>query len=75
MNLVMKMENGISTLDDILKAGKKFSCAELLYVLPKIVKAYAILEENGVACRDVKPANIIIVEDPKNQDQLINIEF
>ena len=56
------MENGRVTLEDILKAGKMYPCEELLYVLREIVEAFVILEENGIAHRDVKTSNIILVE-------------
>ena len=64
MGLILKMESGCATLDNILQAGKVFSCAELLYAFQKIVEGIAKLEENGIANRDVKPQNIILVEDP-----------
>ena len=61
--LILKMESGCATLQDILKAGKVFSLSELIYVQLQIVEGFAKLEENGIANRDVKPANIILVED------------
>ena len=63
MSLILKMESGCATLDNILEAGKVFSCAELLYAFQKIVEGIAKLEENGIAKRDFKPKpqNIILV--------------
>ena len=58
------MESGCTTLADILEAGKTFSCSELLFILLKLVEGFKILQENGVANRDVKTQNIILVEDP-----------
>ena len=66
-SLILKMESGCATLDDILKAGKKYSCSELLYVIRNLVEGFFILEENRVANRDVKPGNIILVEKPDEQ--------
>ena len=67
-SLLLKMESGCATLDNILEAGKKFLCAELLYVLRKLTEGFAKLEENGIANRDVKSKNIILVEDPTAED-------
>ena len=63
-SMILKMESGCATLENILEAGKVFSCAELLYVQRKMLEGFAILEENGIANRDVKTQNIILVEDP-----------
>ena len=65
--MILKMESGSATLDNILEAGKVFTCAELVYVQRKIVEGFAILQENGIANRDVKPQNIVLVEDPLNE--------
>ena len=62
--VILKMENGCATLDNILESGKVYSCAELIYVQKKILKGLAILEKNGIAHRDIKPQNIVLVEDP-----------
>ena len=53
--LVLEMESGCCALANILEAGKVYTCGELLYVLPKLVEGFSILEENGIANRDVKP--------------------
>ena len=66
-NLILRMENGCASLDNILESGKVFSLQELVYVHRRIVEALAILEENGIANRDIKPNNIILVEDPKRE--------
>ena len=66
-DLILKMENGVASLANILESGKVFSLPELVHVHRRIVAALAILEENGIANRDIKPENIIIVEDPKEE--------
>lgn len=65
--LILKMESGCANLENLLEAGKRYSCAELCYVLRKIVEAFAVLEEHGIANRDVKGRNIILVEDHRNE--------
>ena len=67
-NLLLQMESGICTLDSILKAGKKYSCDELLYVLKKLVMGFTLLQENGIANRDIKPANVILVHDDHDEN-------
>lgn len=63
-SFILQMENGRVSLDDILRAGKKYTCAELIYVHRKLSEGFAILQENGIANRDVKPGNIILAENP-----------
>ena len=63
-SFILQMENGRVSLDDILRAGKKYTCEELIYVHRKLAEGFAILQENGIANRDVKPGNIILVENP-----------
>ena len=67
--LILSMESGCCTLDDIIKGGKSYSCCELLHVVPRLVEGFVLLEENGIANRDVKPKNIILVEN-KNKDEI-----
>ena len=62
--LILKMESGCATLDNIMEAGKQISCAELLYAHRKMVEGFAVLQENGIGNRDVKAQNIILVEYP-----------
>lgn len=63
-SFILQMENGRVSLEEILKAGKRYTCAELIYVHRKLAEGFAILQENGIANRDVKPGNIILVENP-----------
>lgn len=66
--LIMQMESGCATVYDLLLAGKKYTCEEMMYLVPKITQGFLKLEENGIANRDVKPQNIILVEDNENKD-------
>ena len=59
--------NGVVNLHEILEAGKKYTCGELLFVLKKLSFGFARLQEIGIANRDVKPANVILVEDERNE--------
>lgn len=68
---VLQMENGICTLEDLLKAGKKYTAKEMLYVIKTLIDGFALLEENGIANRDVKPPNVILVEDPVSEEEFL----
>ena len=65
--LILRMESGIATLDNILEAGKNYSCDELLYIISKLVHGFSILQTNGIANRDVKAQNIILVEEKSEE--------
>ena len=67
--VLFEMESGLSTLDDILNAGKKFGLPELLHVLRGLIKDLALLQQNGIANRNIKPGNIILVEKEKLEGQ------
>ena len=60
--LLLKMESGVATLKNILSAGKTYNKQELFYVMKILIKQFAVLQENGIANRDVKPENVILVE-------------
>ena len=66
-SLILEMESGIATLDDILSVGKVYKCDELLYVLKDLVFGFAALQEKGIANRDVKPQNVILVENEQDE--------
>lgn len=67
-SLSLHLEQGLFSLKNILKGGKKYPCKELIHVHRKLSEGYALLQENGIANRDVKPDNIILVENPKIKD-------
>lgn len=70
-SVILQMESGISTLDDILSVGKEFSFAEFLHIIRQLIKGFALLQSNGIAQRDIKPQNIILVEDKNNQKEFL----
>ena len=63
-NLLM-MEAGTTTVDNILRGGKSYSCDELVFFLFIIVKSLALLQKEGITNRDIKPENIILVKSHK----------
>ena len=70
-SIVLQMESGIATLDDILRVGKVYSGEELLYVAKQLINGFKILQENKIAQRDVKAENIILVEDETDENQFL----
>lgn len=67
--VILKMEYGIATLQNVLDAGKTYSCAELAHVHQKLAEGFMILENKGIANRDVKPDNLILVQESKEEDE------
>lgn len=63
LSLVLEMESGLCTLNDLLQAGKVFTYPEILYILKELVKAFALLQQKGLVNRDVKAQNVILVQE------------
>ena len=62
-SLVMEIEYGITTLDDILSVGKRYKFCELIEIIRGIVESFAVLQENGIAHRDIQAKNIILLQE------------
>ena len=56
------MESGEINLAETLKMREKYSLENVLFIMRSLSEDFKILEENGVASRDVKPQNIILVK-------------
>jgi len=67
-DLILQMESGEATLQEIITARKFFKVEEILHILEKLVHSFAILQEKGIANRDIKPDNIILVEEQRNDE-------
>ena len=59
------MESGEINLAETLKMRTKYSLENVLFIMRSLSEDFKILQENGVASRDVKPQNIILVKDGK----------
>ena len=66
-NLVLVMESGETTIDDLLKADIRLTVGEALFIFNELVNQFETLQQHGIANRDVKPANIIIVQNQSNE--------
>lgn len=50
-SLILRMENGLASMEDVLRAGKRYSCAELIYVHRKITEGFALLQKWNLQSR------------------------
>ena len=64
-SLVLQMKSGIGTLDDILKAGKTYSCPRS-NTFNELLAQLCLLQQKGIVNRDIKPLNVIVMEKNKN---------
>lgn len=71
VSYILQMENGICTLAHLLSVGKKYTLDEMFSVLKNLVDGFAFLQEMGVANRDIKPQNIILVENKKQEGKFL----
>lgn len=67
-NLVLVMESGEATIKDFLRAEIYLSLEENLFIFKQLVKQLDTLQMNGIANRDIKPANIIIIRNEFNNE-------
>ena len=67
MLYVSMMESGAMSLEDLLQMGMKFKESEVIYILKSLVNQLDVLQMHGIVNRDLKPANVIIVEDENNK--------
>lgn len=58
---ILELGAGLCTLQDLLKVGRKYKVNEALFVLKNLCLVCAILQENGIANRDIKPGNILFI--------------
>ena len=67
-NLVVIMESGETTLQNLIENNFTFSQDELLFILDNLVNQLVLLQKNGICNRDIKPDNVIIVKNSQNND-------
>ena len=65
-NLMLVMESGETTLENLLKQNLKFNQNELFFILYDLTNQLVLLQLNGICNRDIKPDNFIIVKNPEN---------
>lgn len=52
------------TLEQVLRAGRRFSCAETIALALEITRALKSAHDHGVVHRDLKPANLLFPDQP-----------
>jgi len=52
------------TLDQVLRGGRRFSCAETIGLALEITRALKSAHDHGVVHRDIKPANLLFMDQP-----------
>ena len=67
LHIVMAMEYGIASLSDILKLRIKYSESEVIYILTQILEGCAKLQTLNIAHGDLKPSNIILIQNEKKE--------
>ena len=60
--LILQKEAGICNLEDIVNTGMIYEKENLKYIISYLVKGFYILQQNGIATRDIKLSNIFLVE-------------
>ena len=65
-NYILVMESGEINLKEILRVRKKYELNNVIYIFRSLAHGLLLLEQNGIASRDIKPENVILVEDEKN---------
>lgn len=68
--LIIMMESGDINLQEILESRKRefkeYKIENLLYILKSLVEDYLTLQINGIATRDIKANNIILIPNELN---------
>ena len=67
------MQSGFANLEQILKGGKIYSWNEILIVMKPLIESLVLLQQHGISNRDIKPSNIILVEEGKKNHVLYKI--
>ena len=70
-SIILQIENGLGSLDYVLKGGKKYNCEELFNFLLNLVEILECLQNNGIVHCDIKPENIILVNDNTSKENFI----
>jgi len=65
---VIEIESGDIDLKQILDVRKSFGLEEAAHILRILAMEYQLLEEHGVAHCDIKPDNVIVCRNEKDED-------
>ena len=65
--LVLLMENIEDTLENLKRVGFQGNQNEMLYILNDLVDQLVLLQQNGIACRDIKLTTIGVIKTENNK--------
>lgn len=75
INCSLVLENGMVSLGDLIKGGKKFSSNEIMHILNQICRTLLILQkEKRISHHDIKPGNLVLKEEI-NDEKNNKIEY
>lgn len=60
-SFIMEKEDGLITLDDLIKAGKSFKYKEIMHHFKSLVKTLYVLQKNGISHRNISTKKIIVI--------------
>ena len=61
--MVLGMESGRLTVKHVLQMIQKFEESEVIFILGEVTEQLLLLKNSGVCNRDIKPENIILIEE------------
>lgn len=68
-DIYIEMQPALLTLGELIETGRSFSHKEILFILSKITDSMLFLQTEGIANRDIKPSNILLIPDPTDPHQ------
>lgn len=66
---ILIMESGDINLEEVLKMRKKYEIPQIMYIFQSLVNDFLHLQLNGIATRDVKTQNIILIQNEKDSNK------
>lgn len=75
LKVVLMLECMEDSLENLRRVGFHPTQNELLYILDDLVDQLVLLQQNGIACRDIKPTNIAVIKSTYNTYQFKICDF
>ena len=66
--LLLKIECGFASFENLIEVGRKYDEEEAFYILKELAFAGEKLQEHGIYNGDIKPANIILTKENKENE-------
>ena len=62
-SIYIELQPALLTLGELIESGRSFSHKEILFIISKITDSLLFLQSEGIANRDIKPSNILLLPD------------